>query len=52
MTMHVFEKAALYGMIKYGMEDLREKNVVYSTGHAMGGLTDDEQKKIISMRRM
>lgn len=52
VTMHVFEKAALYGMIKYGMEDLKHQNVVYSTGHAMGGLTEDEQKEIISMCSM
>ena len=51
VTIHVFEKAALYGMIKYGMEDLKEKNVVYSTRHGMGGLSDTEQKELISMRR-
>ena len=49
--MHVFEKAALYGMIKYGLKDLKEKNVVFSTAHAMGGRTEEEQKELLSMRR-
>ncbi len=35
VTMHVFEKAALCGMFKYGLKDLAEKNVVYSTEHAV-----------------
>lgn len=51
VTMHVFEKSALYGMIKYGLHDLKDKNVVYSTRHAMGGLSEEEQKALISMRR-
>ncbi len=51
VTMHVFEKAALYGMIKYGLKDLKEKNVVFSTAHAMGGRTEEEQKELLSMRR-
>jgi 2-methylisocitrate lyase-like PEP mutase family enzyme len=51
VTMHVFEKSALYGMIKYGQENLKNKNVQYSTEHAMGGLSEEEQQKILSMRR-
>ena len=51
VTMHVFEKAALYGMIKYGQEDLKNKNVIYSTEHAMGGLSEAEQDRLLSMRR-
>ncbi|WP_367924339.1 oxaloacetate decarboxylase [uncultured Ruthenibacterium sp.] len=50
VTMHVFEKSALYGMIKYGQEDLKNKNVVFSTKHAMGGLSVEEQKELLSMR--
>lgn len=52
VTMHVFEKAALYGMIKYGLNDLRDKSVVFSTKHAMGGRSAEEQKELLSMRRM
>lgn len=52
VTMHVFEKSALYGMLKYGMQDLKAKNVVYSTAHAMGGRSAEEQKELLSMRRM
>lgn len=51
VTMHVFEKSALYGIFKYGSHDLSAKNVVFSTEHAMGGLSEAEQKKILSMRR-
>lgn len=51
VTMHVFEKSALYGMIKYGMQNFANKDVVYSTEHAMGGRTLEEQKKIMSMTR-
>lgn len=51
VTMHVFEKAALYGIFKYGNHDMPAKNVVFSTQHAMGGLSEEEQKKILSMRR-
>lgn len=52
VTMHVFEKAALYGIIKYGQNDLRDKSVVFSTGHAMGGRSAKEQRELLSMRRM
>lgn len=51
VTMHVFEKSALYGIFKYGSHDLPAKNVVFSTEHAMGGLSEAEQKEILSMRR-
>lgn len=51
VTMHVFEKAALYGMIKYGLEDLKNKNIEFSTAHACGGRTKEEQEELLSMRR-
>ena len=51
VTMHVFEKSALYGIFKYGNRDIPAQNVVFSTKHAMGGLSEAEQKKILSMRR-
>ncbi len=51
VTMHVFEKAALYGMIKYGLEDLKNKSVVFSSKHAMGGRSEIEQVELCSMRR-
>lgn len=50
VTMHVFEKSALYGMIKYGQENLKNQSVVFSTKHAMGGLSLEEQKALLSMR--
>lgn len=51
VTMHVFEKSALYGIFKYGNHDIPAQNVVFSTAHAMGGLSESEQKNILSMRR-
>ena len=51
VTMHVFEKSALYGIFKYGNHDIPSQNVVFSTAHAMGGLSEAEQKEILSMRR-
>lgn len=51
VTMHVFEKSALYGIFKYGNHDIPAQNVLFSTAHAMGGLTEEEQKKVLSMRR-
>ena len=51
VTMHVFEKSALYGIFKYGNHDIPAQNVVFSTKHAMGGLSEAKQKKILSMRR-
>jgi len=37
VTMHIFEKAAMYGMMKYGLENFRNQNSVYSEMHDMGG---------------
>ncbi|MGD8457570.1 MAG: isocitrate lyase/PEP mutase family protein [Anaerolineales bacterium] len=39
VTMHIFEKAAMYGMMKYGLENFKNKNSVYSELHDMGGYT-------------
>lgn len=51
VTMHVFEKSALCGMFKYGREDLKNENVVFSTRHAIGGMSEEEQRQLLSMRR-
>ena len=37
VTMHIFEKAAMYGMMKYGLENFKNQNSVYSELHDMGG---------------
>ena len=29
VTMHIFEKAAMYGMMKYGLENFKNQNSVY-----------------------
>lgn len=52
VTMHVFEKSALYGMLKYARQDWQQKNVVFSSEYDMGGLlTQDQLKDIMSMER-
>ncbi len=37
VTMHIFEKAAMYGMMKYGTENFKNQNSVFSEMHDMGG---------------
>ena len=33
-------------MMKYGMENFKNKSAVFSDQHDMGGLTEEEQKKL------
>ena len=40
VTMHIFEKAAMYGMMNYGLENFKNQNSVYSETHDMGGYPD------------
>ena len=52
VTMHVFEKSALYGMLKYAREDWEKKNVAFSHSYDMGGIISKEElQDIMSMRR-
>ncbi len=52
VTMHVFEKAALFGMHRYGVHDWKERNVVFSSTYDMDGLlTGEDFKDVISMKR-
>lgn len=37
VTMHYMEKGAIWGMVKYGMENLKNKSTVYSEWHDMNG---------------
>jgi len=37
VTMHIFEKAAMYGMMKYGLENFKNQSSVYSELHDLGG---------------
>lgn len=45
VTMHYLEKGAMYGMLKYGKENFKNRNTVYSELHDMGGLTKAEKEK-------
>lgn len=40
VTMHLFEKAIMYGMMKYGTENRKNGNPVFSAMHDWGGLSD------------
>jgi 2-methylisocitrate lyase-like PEP mutase family enzyme len=40
VSMHYLEKAALYGMLDYGMNNWKNQNTVYSDEHDMGGWID------------
>lgn len=52
VTMHVFEKSALYGMLKYARKDWENKSVAFSSTFDMENLlTADELREISSMRR-
>jgi len=44
VTMHIFEKAAMYGMMKYGLENFKNQNSVYSEMHDMGGYATFKQQ--------
>jgi 2-methylisocitrate lyase-like PEP mutase family enzyme len=46
VTMHIFEKAAMYGMMKYGLENYKNQNSVFSELHDMGGYPDFQQQMI------
>ena len=46
VTIHYLQKGAMYGMMKYGMENFKNKSAVFSDQHDMGGLTEEEQKKL------
>lgn len=37
VTMHIFEKAAMYGMMKYGTENFKNQSSVFSEMHDMNG---------------
>lgn len=39
VTMHYMEKGAMWGMIRYGVENLKNKSTVYSEWHDMDGIT-------------
>ena len=52
VTMHVFEKSALYGMLKYARQDWTNKNTVFTNTYDMDNLLTAEQlKDIMSMKQ-
>lgn len=50
VTMHVFEKSALYGMLKCGSENIKNRNVVFSSTQIFD-ISDQELEDLMSMRR-
>lgn len=52
VTMHVFEKSALFGIFRYAKRDWENKNVVFSNSYDLdGNLTPDELKAVMSMNQ-
>lgn len=52
VTFHIFEKAALYGMMLYGSKNIENGNTVFSETFDMNGLiTQEELYEAISMDR-
>lgn len=51
VTMHVFEKSALYGMMKYGVENIKNKNILYSTACRIEGAESNEQATALMAMR-
>mgnify|MGYP002517186110 CR=1 FL=1 len=43
VTMHLFEKALMYGMMKYGMENRKNGNPVFSETHDFEGIADESK---------
>lgn len=50
VTMHIFEKGAIYGMLDFGKHVIRDRNTVYHDQHNMG-MTKEEAKKAFSMEQ-
>lgn len=46
VTMHYLQKGAMYGMLKYGMENFKNKSAVFSDQHDMDGISTEEQKRL------
>jgi hypothetical protein len=50
VTFHIFEKAALYGMMLYGTKNAAAGNTVFSENHDLNGtVTRDELNKALKM---
>jgi 2-methylisocitrate lyase-like PEP mutase family enzyme len=47
VTMHIFEKAALYGMLKYGVENMKNQSTVFSELHDMGGYPTLQEQTVV-----
>ena len=45
VTMHYMEKGAMWGMIEYGVNNLKNKSTVYSQWHDMNGYADFQDTK-------
>lgn len=52
VTMHVYEKSALFGMFRYARHDWENKNVAFSSSYDMGGIISKEEfKDLTSMEQ-
>jgi len=52
VTFHIFEKAALYGMMLYGSQNIKNGNTVFSETHDFkGSVTAEELEKALTMNK-
>ncbi|NLL46928.1 MAG: isocitrate lyase/phosphoenolpyruvate mutase family protein [Clostridiales bacterium] len=52
VTFHIFEKAALYGMMLYGSENMKNGNTVFSETHDLKGSVEAEElEKALTMNK-
>lgn len=49
VTMHYLEKGSMYGMMDYSKHVFKDKSTVYPDDHDMGGMTPEEQRKVMTM---
>ncbi len=50
VTMHILEKAAMWGMIDFGKHACQERNLVYHDTHTLGMKKEDVEQGIVGMQ--
>lgn len=51
VTMHILEKAAMWGMIDFGKHACQERSLAYHDTHTMGLKPEDVEKGIVGMQK-
>jgi methylisocitrate lyase len=51
VTMHYLERASAYGMYDFSKHVIADRNTVYADSHAFGGLSPEEQRRVMQSDR-